>query len=117
MRRAVALAKHAAKLLPEPPPADDVEGYLAWRDLVLDTAVRISAIVDCRGFEISLSHSKLDGHSPVTWRALLALASALTPPGRIPPHDPTSEARTLARGRTHGPRAFGHRPPIVMSHH
>lgn len=42
-RRAAALARQAAEILPGPPSADDLDGARAWADLVRDTAARLAA--------------------------------------------------------------------------
>ncbi|MCU1483043.1 MAG: hypothetical protein JWQ19_3829 [Subtercola sp.] len=42
----VALARRAAALIPGPPADGDALGYLAWRELVWGTALRIGEIAD-----------------------------------------------------------------------
>ncbi|MEX5635417.1 hypothetical protein [Parafrankia sp. FMc2] len=39
------VARRAAELLPEPPPAHDSYGYLAWEELVLSTARRLQRLL------------------------------------------------------------------------
>jgi hypothetical protein len=73
------LADEAARLIPEPPASHDAFGYLAWEELVVTTARRLSLIAgtdECSTAAITLTlrSGRLDG------RALLTLATLLTDP-------------------------------------
>jgi hypothetical protein len=77
---AMAVARRAAELLPEPPAAHDSFGYLAWEDLVLSTARRLQRLLDdatlmtrpqAAPLVLSPGTGRLDGTS------LLALAARL----------------------------------------
>ncbi|UGQ11096.1 hypothetical protein LO772_30530 [Yinghuangia sp. ASG 101] len=78
---AVAVARQAAELLPEPPAAHDSFGYLAWEELVFSTARRLQHLLDdatlmtpprqAAPLVLSPKTGRLDGAS------LLALAARL----------------------------------------
>lgn len=68
------MAQQAAMLLPEPPAAHDIDGYLAWKELVWSTAMRLSAIAGSSLGEASADLLDHDPDAPVTARHLMDLA-------------------------------------------
>lgn len=67
IERVAAIAQQAAELLPAAPAHWDVEGYMAWRELVWSTATRLSVIAG----------RSLDGRDPqVTEPALVGVITA-----------------------------------------
>lgn len=92
--RVAVLARRAADILPEPPAADDLDGYRAWEELVLYAAMRVSAIAGGDGSVATSVGPR--SRRRVTWRALLDLASVEPPdadelgrpgPGAVPGDD------------------------------
>lgn len=72
------LAAEAARLLPEPPAGHDAFGYLAWEELVVDTARRLSHLgADCAAEPVTLTpHTRrLDGAALLSLATLVADAT------------------------------------------
>lgn len=76
--RVTDLARRAAELLPEPPPADDTWGYREWEALVLDTAARLAGVAGVRACVPAALGPR--ARQPVTWQELLVLASVVRRP-------------------------------------
>ena len=95
IERVTTMAHRAAELLPEPPPAGDLDGYLAWRELVWSTAVRLSALAGCTLASRDSATHELHAGAPVTAQYLLDLAGQF------------SGARSDSSDR---PASSGHRP-------
>lgn len=75
------LARQAAVILPEPPPADDREGYQAWEVLVLRTAARLRFLAGASGSVPSTLGPRVNHR--LDWRALLSIASGELPEGAL----------------------------------
>lgn len=80
-QRIAVLARQAADILPEPPPADNREGYQAWEGLVLSTAARIGVLAGTGGAVPATVGPRV--RHCFDWRALLSLASVELPEGAL----------------------------------
>lgn len=80
-QRIALLARQAADILPEPPPADNRAGYQAWEALVLRTAARIGVLAGAAGVVPETIGQRVRGR--LDWRALLSLAAVEPPEGAV----------------------------------
>jgi hypothetical protein len=92
----LSLARQTAEIIPPPPDPGDTSGYLAWRELVWRTAIRLGELGGAAVRRWAVPEDRLDPACAVTAEALLQLAASLMPSSAVPADG--SVPRSAAQG-------------------